>query len=119
MQGEEERDIRSQDHDEVKEVVNALFERDLLPPDLKGFPLRIIPDTVAGRMLQQDSRFTLHHPGCRDFDSAVGTFICKWPVDGQAKTDLKEELRDVGVNWGSLFPDIDHLIKEICDQAGV
>lgn len=73
-------------------------------------PLR--PDLRFGRMLQQDSCFTLHAPG----STAIQTLSSNsrhYFVRSTDKARLVLELDSIGVNWASLFPDLDHVTRQI------
>lgn len=101
----------------VAQAVDSLFtgENWVANP----FILPIMPDLRTGRMLQQGSCFTLHMPprpvgGERP---AEPTFIIskarKLVVPQAAKADLLVDMRRVGVNYASLFLDLDNIAKEI------
>jgi hypothetical protein len=88
---------------------------------LRGYPLRIMPNNRAGRMRQQDSRFTLHFPGCTSLEDAIrgGAFVRKLRVPATAKNRIRNELRGLGMHWDTLFPDLPSLAKQICHEAGL
>lgn len=81
--------------------------------------LPIMPDLRTGRMLQQGSCFTLHMPppatnGNRPAEPAFSiTTAKKYAIPQSAKYDLLVDLRRVGVNYASLFLDLDNIAKEI------
>jgi hypothetical protein len=83
------------------------------------FILPIMPDLRTGRMLQQGSCFTLHMPptataGTRPKEPAFSiTTAKKYVIPQSAKYDLLVDLRRVGVNFASLFPDLDNVAREI------
>lgn len=120
VSGEEERDVMYQDAPEVAAVFEPIFARAFSPTDTPGLPLRIMPDAQGGRMLQQDSRFTLHQPGCRDLEDAnLGSFINRVEVPSSAKCRILKELRLLGVHWATLFPDLPNLARQIRQEARV
>jgi hypothetical protein len=83
------------------------------------FILPIMPDLRTGRMLQQGSCFTLHMPpsitdGARPMEPAFSiTTAKKYVIPQSAKYDLLVDLRRVGVNFASLFLDMDNISREI------
>jgi len=116
--GQEERDIMYEEDPAVGTIVKSLFDREFSPEQMAGLPLRIMPDVQSGRMLHQDSRFTLHQPGCQNLDDVVSQgFIRKLEVSSKAKCKIREELRFLGVHWGTLFPDLPNLVKQIRHEA--
>jgi hypothetical protein len=101
----------------VAQAVECLFtgENWVLHP----FILPIMPDLRTGRMLQQGSCFTLHMPpsltdGKRPEEPAFSiTTAKKYVIPQSAKYDLLVDLRRVGVNFASLFLDLDNISREI------
>jgi len=118
VSGEEERDVMYQEDPEVAAILEPIFARNFSPTTTPGLPLRIMPDAQSGRMLQQDSRFTLHQPGCRDLEAAnLGSFISRVEVPSTAKRGILKELRLLGVHWATLFPDLPNLVRQIRHEA--
>jgi hypothetical protein len=72
----------------------------------------LYPDLSLGRMHRQDSAFTLHMPGAAPIDEAHQS-VAKYLVPAAAKDPLLRTLRRLGVSWANLFPDLDHLAKEM------
>lgn len=74
----------------------------------------IVPDSRAGRMLQQGSVFTLHLPGC-------GKLPEPYPIKirGDCAKAIEEELRTAGVTRSRLFPDLDNIAADICAEWGL
>ena len=70
------------------------------------------PDLRSARMLQQRACITMHMPGCPAINENP-TNSKRFHIPSSSKRVLLEELRAVGVNWATLFPDLDHLAKEI------
>lgn len=85
----------------------------------RPFILPIMPDLRTGRMLQQGSCFTLHMPptvidGRLPPEPAFSiTTARKLVIPQAAKADLLVDLRRVGVNYASLFLDLDSIAREI------
>lgn len=80
-----------------------------------GVPPQIVPlypDLSLGRMHRQDSAFTLHMPGASPIDESHES-VAKYLVPAAAKEPLLRTLRRLGVSWANLFPDLDHLAKEM------
>jgi FRG domain len=116
--GQEKRDIMYQDDPVVAGILKPLFDQEFIPQTVAGLPLRIMPDLQSGRMLQQDSRFTLHQPGCQSLDDVSSKgFIQQLEIPSSAKYKIRDELRFLGVHWGTLFPDLPNLVKQIRHEA--
>ena len=85
----------------------------------RPFILPIMPDLRTGRMLQQGSCFTLHMPppvvdGIRPKEPAYSiTTARKYVIPQSAKYDLLVDMRRVGVNFATLFLDLDNIAREI------
>ena len=54
----------------------------------------------------------MHMPGCPAINE-IPTNSKRFRIPSSSKGFLLEELRAVGVNWATLFPDLDYLAKEI------
>jgi hypothetical protein len=102
-----------QRHPSVATTISYLFGVAERPKD--GFILPITPDWQAGRMLQQGACFTLHMPGCPEISETPAN-AKRFLIPGMSKELLLTELRAVGVNWATLFPDLDHMSREICED---
>lgn len=94
----------------IKETLLYLFDQGKRPN--AGFIVPLRPDLRSGRMFQQEACFTLHMPGCHAINETAGNSK-RFRIPSGAKAVLMEELRACGVNWATLFPDLDHLAKEI------
>jgi hypothetical protein len=75
--------------------------------------LPILPDLRSPRMLQQGACFTLHLPGSGPIaEKAAVRFL----IPKEEKARLVRTLRALGVSWSRLFPDLDHLCRELGDR---
>ena len=63
--------------------------------------------------MQQQARFTFHPPedNKQEFSSKS---LALYTIPASNKEKIQLELRRCGINWATLFPDIDHIAKEIC-----
>ena len=102
-----------QRHDLVVRSIDYLFDLDDRPD--AGLIIPIQPDLRTARMLQQGACFTLHMPGCPEIKSG-GEHCRRFTVPAERKESLARELRALGINWATLFPDLDHLAREIGEQ---
>jgi len=100
----------TQRHPLVEETVEYLFGQGSRPS--KGLIIPVRPDLCAGRMLQQGACFTLHAPGCPEICEGPD-WVHRYRIPAASKRDIEEQLRSVGVTYATLFPDLDHLSKEI------
>jgi hypothetical protein len=78
----------------------------------------LIPDLKAARMLNQDACFTLHMPGSPKLQEHRND-VRRYLIPAKAKCDIRLMLRRLGVTWFSLFPDVDHVAKEMRDAWGI
>lgn len=97
-----------QRHHLVVEATEYLFGDGERPQPPMILP--VLPDLSSPRMLQQGACFTLHTPGSGPVrENAVARFV----IPSEQKADLVRALRALGVNWSTLFPDLDHLCLEL------
>ena len=97
-----------QRHALVVETVEYLFgegerpERPLVVP--------VLPDLRSQRMLQQGACFTLHAPGSGAIREEA---VTRMTIPSARKPDFVRALRMLGISWSTLFPDLDHVCREI------
>jgi hypothetical protein len=103
-----------QRHQLVRETIQYVFEEGERPGRHLIIPVR--PDLRSGRMLQQGACFTLHMPGCPEINESAGN-VSRFGIPRDNKQVLKEELRSIGVNWATLFPDLDNVSKQIREDC--
>lgn len=105
-------------HSRVQATVQAVFRDGEIQEPESIIPL--LPDLHAGRLLQQASCFTLHTPP-QELNNAKVAEIAplpvpwkeKWLVPQAAKQGLLLTLRRLGVNYATLFHDVDHVAREL------
>ena len=103
-----------QDHPRVIEAVRHLFEEAVPPPMSMVIP--VLPELRSSRMLQQEARFSLHMPGA----NSAGDFrVLRFPIASVCKMQIMKTLRTMGIHWASLFPDLDHLCREMKSDFGL
>lgn len=100
-------DIR---HELVQNVIGKLFD-DTHDDSLDTrFVIPVLPDSRAGRMLQQGSCFTLHGPECQPISPAS---YSAYHIPKECKERIQSDLRVAGITWATLFPDLDNVCREI------
>jgi len=103
-------------------IVHSLYGEG--PRDVPSFVLPVLPDITAGRILQQDSCYTLHVPpavaesGEEAFNEQPADVLAaehaqKLTVPAADKPRLLISLRRLAVHWATLFHDLDHVVREI------
>ncbi len=92
----------------IKPVVAALFD-DRAQTDPRPL-LGILPDLRYGRMAQQNACFTLHTSRSLTFGADA---LFRIYVPGKLKRRLRQELRNAGVTWTTLFPELPYLAKDL------
>lgn len=71
----------------------------------------ITPSLYAGRLFQQGSCFTLH---MKDAPAIIETkYEVIFTIPAKCKADIQCSLRNMRVNYATLFPDLDFLAKEL------
>ena len=115
-------DVVDMRDDLLKKVVTSLYGEG--KRETQAFVLPVLPDLTAGRILQQDSCFSLHIPPALGPDQqAVEEPACsimeaehaeKLLVPASRKRDLLIALRRLAIHWATLFPDPQHVVQEIC-----
>lgn len=76
--------------------------------------LAIAPNLIDIRMISQLSGFTIHDE--RDYleeNVKSDDFLVKFEIPAQSKEKLREQLKHAGLRPSSLFPDLEHLSKEV------
>jgi hypothetical protein len=84
------------------------------------YPLAFRPPLLFPRMAVQQSAFTIHP------DPALGTpitdllkdpcHLVRYTVPAECKRRLREDLSSLGINRGTIFPDLDGLSQTIVEQ---
>jgi hypothetical protein len=73
------------------------------------------PTSITERVINQNSIFTIHP---KPFDplesSSTKTTLQKWIIKADTKSDFLHELNLLGVNYSTIFPDLNGLAKHIC-----
>ncbi len=104
--------LTPQDNPQLK-IARRAFREDV-SGDYKV--LAILPDLIDQRMIAQLSVFTIHDDNepleCHENSSK---FLVKYEIPVCAKEKLREQLKHAGIRPSSLFPDLEHLSKEIKD----
>lgn len=70
---------------------------------------RVIPSHVSTRIAVQSGLFTVHPQPNKPFNKNVTKFI----VSKRKRRDIKKQLSRLGVDAGSMFPDIDGIARHI------
>lgn len=93
------------------EIIDSVFKENLDSPK-KIVAIR--PMEVDIRLLTQISVFTLHgHNELIEKMQNAQDFIIKIKVPKGSKRNLREQLKHLGVRASNIFPDLDHLAKEV------
>jgi hypothetical protein len=116
-----EQHFLSERDESVRQAIKDLFDQDSqvgfdegrgegARPTPEPCILSLVPDTHFGRISQQYSRFSLHVPGSPQLEKIK---LRHWIIPSCAKDRLRKELRVVGIRWDTLFPDLDHVARDI------
>lgn len=102
----------------VLTTVTTLFGEG--PRAAQSFILPVAPDQRTGRIFQQSSRFTLHMPPVLDAEDRSVlephqqlSQVTSYLVPHAAKSALQIDLRRAGVDFGTVFADLDNHAREV------
>jgi hypothetical protein len=87
--------------------------------DKKGvnFPVAVHPTYVHPRMSAQRSVFTVHGLDKRSIaDQVPQNILTRLEINPSARTNIAKELRMLGVEESTAFPDLDGLSKELSER---
>lgn len=72
------------------------------------------PNSITERVFNQDSIFTIHSKKTPELDdSSKEGELLKWIISKEYKLDLLNKLNQLGINYSTIFPDLDGLAKYI------
>lgn len=113
-------DVVNVRHALIEQVTRSVFGE--APYFDNPFILPVLPDLTAGRLLQQASCFTLHVPMPAQATGGEATLkepinqitgFVEYVIPKEVKKDILIDLRRVGINRATLFPDLDNVSREI------
>lgn len=94
-----------------KALLKAAFQHEQGPIDKI---VALEPNQIDVRLLVQLSKFTLHGlPVALNQRKGAERFLTCFDIPACAKPCLKNELRRLGIDGSSLFPDLEHLATEL------
>jgi hypothetical protein len=102
------------DDDPSLASINRAFDKKC--PEVSQI-LAIRPSEVDARLMVQLSVFTLHGEG-RGIETIEDhtNFVMKWVIPAAAKRKVRRELKMLGTRESSLFPDLEHLAKDVASS---
>lgn len=112
----EHEDVIYQSDDKISNYIESIFNNSSSTTK-SIYPLRVIPNTQQGRILSQGSCFTFHLEDSFSLEQEMNKNVFKYKIPSLSKKMILEELSLLNINWATLFPDIDNLIKEIKSQT--
>ncbi len=110
---DEHEDFIYQSDEKVSQSIEAICNNSSSTPKQSLYPLRITPNTQHGRISSQGARFTFHPENSHPLEKQLNRNVYRFKIFSPCKTDIMEELSILNTNWSTLFPDLDHLVKEI------
>ena len=73
------------------------------------------PTSISERVFNQGSIFTVHKtPFINLTEENCNGILQKWVVKKEFKKELQLKLNQLGINYSTIFPDLDGLAKHIC-----
>lgn len=122
----ESREQKNQIANKLAEVLEARRRPNLGNINIRGawesnrvgsdFPVAIHPTNVHSRMSSQRSCFTIHGKRQESLDDMVSERILKkYIIQRDAVDAFRSDMKIVGVTHSSVFPDLDHLAKELSE----
>lgn len=116
--GADEEDIIYQNNEKIVNSIKSIYEN--VDYTIKAkYPIRVIPNAQLGRILSQSSRFTFHPANSASLENELNRNLYKFEILSGIKKDILEELSVLNINWSTLFPDLDHMVKEIKYQTNI
>lgn len=98
----------------VRHCADRAFAGDQLPLS----PLAVVPNAVDLRMMLQQSRFTIHSESeSMNERSDCGQFIARSIIPRTCRETFGRELRAIGINVRTVFPDLTSLAKGLKIEA--
>lgn len=86
-------------------------------PGLKRQPAAAIAPREAGRMMVQQSVFTVHHVRTEPLESyGDKSHIWRLVIPAQAKPEIRKQLATLGISRLSVFPDLDS-VAQVASEA--
>jgi hypothetical protein len=99
------------DDPEALASINRAFDRKM--PEVPKV-LAVRPSEVDARLMVQLSVFTLHGDGIPLEDIPDhDTYVMKWNIPPKSKRKIRRQLKLLGIRESSLFPDLEHLAKDV------
>lgn len=103
----------------ILEIPNVLCKNNISLEKLKEHNgvLGYIPRSITQRVINQKGLFTVHCPANKEIeisDSRIARKtknLTKIQIPAGIKLDIEKMLDDYGINWQTLFPDLDGLSK--------
>ena len=84
---------------------------------MSGETLAIHAPYTNLRMMAQRSEFTLHaHYDAIDSAVSASVFLKKITISKKIKRELRSKLNSLGINRGTLFPDLDNIARTVADD---
>ena len=103
----------------IQEAIQYLLERKLVsPPEwwhLGIAPIPVIPVRADKRMLAQEGVFTLFTGTSFDEHQSL---VFRAMIPSKYKKDIIRDLNNLGINYQSMFPDLDHFAQHLKVRAG-
>lgn len=114
--GADEEDIIYQNNEKIINSIESIYKNIDYMIKTK-YPIRVIPNVQLGRILSQGSRFTFHPENSTPLEDELNRNLFKFEISSGSKKNILDELSVLNINWSTLFPDLDHIIKEIKFQT--
>lgn len=106
-----ERGIAPADSPHVKELADPAFS--MKAPDVDRV-VAFLPDEVDGRMMLQQSAFTIHGKGrALTRSNKTARVLARLNISQTEKKGILRELNDIGIRRSSLFPDLENLALDM------
>lgn len=116
MPGYEHEDILYQHRDAEKIdtlIKEVLYEK--AESDFYKYPVKIIPNNQAGRIISQSSRFTLHLENTKEYNSN-GSVVSTVRIPNNRKEKILRELSLLNISRATLYMDMENIIADIKDE---
>lgn len=103
------------DHESVADRVKGAFSG----TQADTSPMAVEPAVISLRHHVQLSGYTVHcNPNALEREPGCDRWLRRYLIPARAVPGISRELRLLGVTWASLFPDLDHLARDLAETGG-
>lgn len=100
------------DSKKIARIINDIIKNKPCSDKFK-YPIKIIPNLQKGRIISQNSRFSMHLSNSKKYDEIIGDVVFKFKINSEKKDTILRELSMLNINRASIFLDINNIVRDI------